>query len=240
MRFAWEYNRAWISKTARKPEEKMDFAAARSNMIENQIRANRVIDARIVNAMASLPRERFVPKLKRGVAYMGDDLDVGNGRYLMNPMVMGQLLESAEIKQSDVVLEIGAGSGYATAILSRLASTVVAVESDADLVRETTSLLGELGVDNAAVIEGKLNAGYAKQAPYDVIFINGAVAEVPAELLAQIGEGGRLVAVVAGKVGLTGRIVVYTRSGSAIGHREAFEAATHILPGFERRQAFVF
>jgi protein-L-isoaspartate(D-aspartate) O-methyltransferase len=218
----------------------MDFAAARSNMIENQIRANRVIDARIVNAMASLPRERFVPKLKRGVAYMGDDLDIGNGRYLMNPMVLGQLLESAEIKQSDLVLEIGAGAGYATAILSRLAGTVVSLESDADLVRETSALLGELGVDNAAVIEGKLADGYAKQAPYDVIFINGAVAEVPAQLLAQIGEGGRLVAVIAGKVGLTGRIVVYTRSGNAIGHREAFEAATHILSGFERRQSFVF
>jgi protein-L-isoaspartate(D-aspartate) O-methyltransferase len=209
-------------------------------MIENQIRANRVIDARIVNAMASLPRERFVPKLKRGVAYMGDDLDIGNGRYLMNPMVLGQLLESAEIKQSDLVLEIGAGAGYATAILSRLAGTVVSLESDADLVRETSALLGELGVDNAAVIEGKLADGYAKQAPYDVIFINGAVAEVPAQLLAQIGEGGRLVAVIAGKVGLTGRIVVYTRSGNAIGHREAFEAATHILSGFERRQSFVF
>jgi protein-L-isoaspartate(D-aspartate) O-methyltransferase len=218
----------------------MDFAAARSNMIENQIRPNRVTDARIVNAMATLPRERFVPKLKRGVAYMGDDLDIGNGRYLMNPMVLGQLMEAAEIAPDDVVLQIGAGAGYATAILSHLAGTVVVVENDADMVRETTAILGEFGVDNAAVIEGKLTEGYAKQAPYDVIFVNGAVAEVPAELLAQIADGGRLVTVVAGKVGLTGRIAIFTRSGRAIGKREAFEAATHILPGFERRQEFVF
>src|SRR5690606_26313879 len=145
------------------------------NMVESQVRPNRVTDPRIVMAMLELPRENFVPKPLRGIAYVDEDVHIGGGRYLMEPMVLARLIQAAQIGPDDVVLEIGTGSGYGAAVLSRLASTVVALESDPELAKMATRSLGELSIDNVAVVEGPLTKGYPAQAPYNAIVFSGGV-----------------------------------------------------------------
>ena len=217
----------------------MDYAAARLNMVESQIRTNKVTDERIINAMLNLPRERFVPKQLRGIAYVDDDIHIGSNRYLMEPMVLARLLQVANIGGRDIVLAIGIGAGYDAAVLSRLAATVVALEGDSALASGASRLLAELGMDNVAVVEGPLAAGYPRQAPFDVIVLGGAVEEIPAALYDQLAEGGRLVAVVA-PPGEPGRAVLAVRTQGAISVRPVFDAATHRLPGFAREPGFVF
>jgi protein-L-isoaspartate(D-aspartate) O-methyltransferase len=217
----------------------VDYAVARRNMVESQIRPNKVTDPLLLAAFLELPREQFLPKAKRGVAYVDEDVELGEGRYLMEPMILARLLQSAEVKPTDIALDIGCGSGYSTAILARLCDTVVAVESSRKLVAEASAVLARLGIDNAAVIEGPLDRGYAKQAPYDVILFSGAVAEVPGVILDQLGEGGRLVAVLDdGSRVRKGTIM--TRLGGVVSGRPVFDAATPLLPGFDRKLGFVF
>lgn len=216
----------------------MDYAIARHNMVEGQIRPNGVTDPAVIEAMAAVPREAFAPRHLRSVAYADDDLEIGNGRILMEPMVLARLLQAAEIDPSDVALEIGTGSGYATAVLSRMVSTVVSVESDLELVKGASTTLISLGVDNAAIVSAPLVSGYPAQAPYNVILVNGAVEFIPDALLEQIAPGGRLVAVL--DKGGQGTAVLYTRSGNAVGHRRLFDANIPLLPGFRAPRRFQF
>jgi protein-L-isoaspartate(D-aspartate) O-methyltransferase len=217
----------------------MDYASARSNMVESQVRPNRVTDPRIVMAMLSLPRENFVPKPLRGIAYVDEDIHVGDGRYLMEPMVLARLIQEAQIAPEDVVLEIGTATGYGAAVLSRLASTVVALESDAAMARSASKTLSDLGLDNVAVVEGDLGLGYPRQAPYNVIVLAGGVEHVPSAIMGQLAEGGRLVAVVV-PPGQPGRATLSSRIGGSISTRVIFDASSPILPGFRRDPGFVF
>ncbi len=216
-----------------------DFAAVRHNMVEKQIRPNRVTDPRVIDAMEAVPRELFVPKSLRGIAYIDEDLEVAPGRYLMEPMVMARLLQAAEIEADDVVLDIGCATGYGPAVLARIAATVVGLESDPALAERATALLAELGVDNAAVVTGPLEEGYAAQAPYDVILIEGAVEEVPQAITDQLAEGGRLVCVVAGPRSV-GKLTVFLRLHGGISRRTEFDAAVPPLPGFQSPPKFEF
>lgn len=217
----------------------MDYAAARLNMVESQIRPNRVTDSRVIAAFAELPRENFVPKPLRGIAYVDDDIAIAKGRYLMEPMILARLVQAAQISPEDVVLEVGTGTGYGAAVMSRLAGTVVALESDPALVKAATTTLAALGIDNVAVVEGPLAAGYPRQAPYSVIVFGGGVAHVPPAISEQLAEGGRLVGVV-GATGLNGRAVFGRRAGGVLSTRTLFDASTPLLPGFEREPGFVF
>ncbi len=174
----------------------MDYAAARLNMVESQVRPNRVTDTRIVMAMLDLPRENFVPKPLRGVAYVDEDVHIGEGRYLMEPMVLARLIQAAGIELDDVVLEIGTGTGYGAAVLSRLAGKVIALESDAALANSAAQTLGALGITNVSVVDGTPIQGYPRQGPYDVILLGGGVEYIPPAIADQLGEGGRLLAVV--------------------------------------------
>jgi protein-L-isoaspartate(D-aspartate) O-methyltransferase len=216
-----------------------DYAVARRHMIDSQLRPNRVSNAAVLAAMAALPRELFVPTSVRGVAYVDEDLPLGGGRHLMEPLVVARLLQEASIAPTDVALDVGCGSGYDAAVLARLASTVVALECDAGLAESAGRTLADLAIDNVAVVEGDLAQGYPDQAPYDVIFISGAVADVPKTLLGQLGEGGRLVTVIAGERGI-GRAVAFTRAGGVTSHRTLFDAAAMPLPGFDSERGFVF
>jgi protein-L-isoaspartate(D-aspartate) O-methyltransferase len=217
----------------------MDYTAARLNMVESQVRPNRVTDTRIVMAMLDLPRENFVPKPLRGVAYVDEDVHIGDGRYLMEPMVLARLVQAADITLKDVVLEIGTGTGYGAAVLSRLASTVVALESDAVLAGRAARTLADLGADNVAIVEGELNQGYPRQAPYNVIVMGGGVEHIPAAITDQLAEGGRLVAVVV-PPGQAGRAVLATRIAGTVSTRAIFDASSPILPGFTAEPGFVF
>lgn len=216
----------------------MDYTAARHNMVENQIRTNRVIDPAVVAALAEVPREVFVPKAMRGFAYVDEDLDVGGGRFILEPLTVARLLIAAGIQPTDVVLNIGDATGYVTAVVSKLAQTVVALESDADWAGRATQSLTDLGVDNAAVVRGPLEQGYAAQAPYDVILLSGAVAEIPAALCRQLADGGRLAGVVGASGVGKGTLVI--RVGDTFGRRALFDAVTPVLPGFQAKPKFVF
>jgi protein-L-isoaspartate(D-aspartate) O-methyltransferase len=228
-------------KLAKRDETAMttDYAKVRANMVESQLRTNRITNARLIAAFESLPRERFVPAPLRGVAYIDEDLAIGGGRYLMEPRVLARLIQAADVEASDMVLDVACASGYASALMAQLAATVVAVESDAALAAQADSLLDELEVQNAVVFTGPLAEGCAGQGPYNVILLGGAVAEVPAALLDQLADGGRLVAVVVDEQGL-GRATLMRRDGAVVSGRVLFDAASPLLPGFERRPSFVF
>jgi len=216
----------------------MDYATARRNMVDGQILPNGVTDPAVVDAMATLPRELFVPKHMRGIAYTDDDLDLGGGRILMEPMVLGRLMQAAEVDSADIALDIASATGYSSAVLSRLASTVVAVEPDPDFSARASQTMNDLGIDNVALMNSGLTEGCREQGPYNVIFINGAVEEVPRALLEQLAEGGRLVCVLSRDGQGVG--TVYTRRGDAFGYRYEFDANIPLLPGFRKPPQFVF
>ena len=217
----------------------MDFAAARTNMVDCQLRTNKVRDARLIRAFETLPRELFVPAAQKSIAYIDEDLPIAPGRFLIEPMVLARLLQAAEIAPDDLVLEIGGGCGYATAILAQLGATVVSLESDKDLAAAAAEAHTQLGIDNVVMVEGPLNEGYDKQAPYNVIVINGAVNEIPEAATDQLADGGRLVTVLR-EEGKPGQAVLVERHGANVSHRVLFDAATPVLPEFERAPGFVF
>lgn len=216
-----------------------DYAAARFHMVEGQVRPNKVTDQRLVDSMMEVPRELFVPKAARGIAYVDDEIAVGPGRYLLEPMVFARMLQSVDVKATDVVLDIGCGTGYSTAVIARMAATVVGIESEAALAQQAAAALGEVGADNAVVITAPMTEGYPAQAPYDVIVFNGTVAEVPAGIADQLAEGGRMVAAVLGNRGV-GEVKLYQRTGGVLSSRVLFEAKPPLLPGFEPKPVFEF
>jgi protein-L-isoaspartate(D-aspartate) O-methyltransferase len=218
-----------------------DFDTARRNMVDGQLRPNKVTDARILDAMSDLPRETFAAKARQGIAYVDEDIEVAPGRYLMEPVVLARLVQALELTRDDSVLMIGAGTGYDAALAGRLAGAVVAVESDRVLADQASMVINHLGVDNVVMVEGPLNEGYAAQAPYDAVFFCGAVPEIPGEITDQLVVGGRLVAVVGGaEEGVLGRAQLMTRLETGMSGRFLFDAGTRPLPGFEKAPAFVF
>ena len=215
------------------------YEAARANMVESQIRPNKVTDERLIGAFAQLRRELFVPEPLRGVAYVDDDLPLGGGRYLMQPMVAARLLQAAAVERKDTALVVGASVGYEAALLSLLGRSVVALEDNAELARFGRAALVEHGIASVTYVEAPLRAGHRQRAPYDVILFAGAASEVPAEIDSQLGEGGRMLAVSRPATGI-GRATVIVRTGGVLAHRVIFDAATPLLPGFVPKPAFVF
>ena len=215
-----------------------DYAAARRNMVLSQLEPNRVNDQRILDAMGSIPREVFAPKSLAGVAYVDEDLEIAPGRYLMEPMVLARLIDALAIKSGDLVLCVGSATGYAAAVMARLAGTVVAVESDADLAAAAGDNLTKVDIDNVAVIEGPMAEGQADQGPFAAILIDGGVEDVPATLLEQLAPGGRLACVE--QSGPTGKAMLYSESNGVFGHRPLFDASVPPLPGFARPKVFAF
>jgi protein-L-isoaspartate(D-aspartate) O-methyltransferase len=217
------------------------FADARQNMVDSQLRPTRVTDAKILAAMAELPRERFVPKSKQGIAYVDEDIEVAPGRFLMEPVVVARLMQALELTPDTTVLNIGCATGYDAALLGRVAGSVVAVESDAGLAALASEAINDLAVDNVAVVEAPATDGYPAQAPYDAIFISGAVDEVPSSISGQLAPDGRLAVVIGGsEPGILGRAHLYVRSGNTVSSRPLFDAGTRMLPDFVREESFVF
>lgn len=219
------------------------FSEARKNMVDSQVHPNDVTDSRILSAMLSVPRERFVPSSKRSIAYMDEAVPISGEnvrpkRFLMEAMPSAKLMQLAEIDNGDLVLDIGCGTGYSSSVLALLADSVVALESDESLVEAANKTLADLEIGNVAVVQGELTNGYPQEGPYDVIFLNGAVSEVPEVLFAQLKDGGRLVAVVGqGPVGVAW---IYLKTGENVGGRPAFDATITALPGFEAPHKFSF
>jgi protein-L-isoaspartate(D-aspartate) O-methyltransferase len=227
----------------------IDFSAARANMVESQIRTDRVTDRRVLAAFASLPREHFLPGEKRDLAYSDATLEVwpsldgGPARYLMVPVVLARLVQLASVEENDAVLDIGCATGYSTAILAQLARSVTAVEVEPELAAAARENLASVGLNNATVIDGDLARGAPESGPFDVILLNGSVPEVPDSLLAQLKEGGRLVAVVTGgsqerpRQGKAFLFVKVDGESSGLPH---FDANARPLPGFAPAPSFTF
>ena len=221
-----------------------DFDAMRACMVACQIRPANVADPRLIEALARVPRERFVPDAWRATAYVDEDLPLSAGRYLMEPAVFARLVAHAPVRESDTVLDVGCATGYSTAVLGLVAQAAIGVEGDAGLAETAGDLLVDLGIDNAVVVNGASEEGYAAQAPYDVIVLGGAVDDVPQTLQDQMAEGGRLVAVLRGGGGAaarrTGKATRLLKTHGRVSRRTLFDAAVPPLPGFERSAGFVF
>jgi protein-L-isoaspartate(D-aspartate) O-methyltransferase len=213
-----------------------DFETLRTVMVDTQVRPSDVTKFPIIDAMLSVPREEFVPDDRRDAAYVDDNLDLGDGRVILEPRTMGKMLDALDIQGSEVVLDLGCGLGYSTALLARLAEFVVAVEEDEARVAEAQANLSAHDVDNAAVVHGTLAAGAPKQGPYDVIVLEGAAEQVPGTLVDQLKDGGRMAVLFS--EGALGVMRIGYKLDGAMTWRMAFNAGAPVVPGFERRPAF--
>ena len=213
--------------------------AARVNMVESQLRPNRVTDERLIAAFMRIRRELFVPERLRGVAYVDDDLPLGGGRYMMKPMVAARLLQAAMVEAKDTALVVGAGVGYEAALLALLARNVVALEENPELARIGRSGLVDHRIASVSYVEAPLPLGHRQRSPYDLILFGGAVAAIPEEITNQLAEGGRI-AVVLRPHECVGRASLITRTGGVLASRVIFDAATPLLPSFVAKPAFVF
>ncbi|WP_374381778.1 protein-L-isoaspartate O-methyltransferase [Dongia sp.] len=215
-----------------------DFVAARQFMVDGQIRTNKVTDERLIEALVAIPRENFVPADIRARAYIDDDLPVGNGRYLVEPMVLARLIQALNVQPGEKVLIVGAAGGYSAALLARLGASVVALEDAQGLAETARNGLAGLHV---TLVSGALANGHAQAGPYAAILVEGSVGEVPGSLLDQLKIGGRLATVLREDNITAGRAVLMTRGdGGTVGTRILFDANTPLLAGFEPTPRFAF
>ena len=217
-----------------------DFALARRNMVDGQLRPNRVTNASLLSAVSELPRERFLPEALRSIAYADDDVPLGNGRFLMEPMVLARLIQALQVQPGDKALVVASGRGYGAALLSRLVKSVVAVESDAALAGSAEQTIRDLGIVNIKQAMAKLENGAATDAPFNAILIEGAVHEIPRTILDQLAEGGRLTTVRAAPAGVLGVAELVVKEGGVASGRPLFDAGTPAIPGFAPAPRFTF
>ena len=216
----------------------MDFAHARDVMVESQVRPNDVTDPRVLHAMRTLPRERFVPPQKRALAYGDLELEVASGRFLMRPRDLSKLIAALAPAENDRALEIAGATGYGAAVLATCCKEVLSLDPDPNLSITAGAALESVGVKNAKAVSMPVSDGWRDEAPYDVTLLNGAAEIIPEAWFTQLAPGGRLGVIV--RQGAVGSARIYTKSGDVVGYRAAFDAAPPIVPGLERKPSFVF
>jgi protein-L-isoaspartate(D-aspartate) O-methyltransferase len=221
----------------------IDFEQARETMVESQLRTAGVFDRKLLGAMRSLPREIFVAPESRALAYMDGAVPLGFGeapeaRYLMQPMALAKLIQAAAIAPGERVLDVGCGSGYSAAVLAKLAGVVVALESDPELAKKAEENLASLDISNTKVVVGALAAGAAADGPYDLVFLDGSVPAIPAGLIAQVKEGGRIAGIVSHQS--QGTAYLFVKLDGEIGGLPQFAVGAKPLPGFGQQPAFSF
>lgn len=216
-----------------------DYGNARRTMVENQLRPSRIEDPRVLDAMGEVPREAFLPAHLRGIAYADEDIRLQGGNFLIEPLVFARMLQAARIGPDDVALVVGCSTGYCAAVVARLAATALPLVKDGPDADRLESLLDRIGPDNVVVVRAAdPREGHPSQAPFDVVLIVGAVLEVPPALLDQLGEGGRLVAVLEDR--RVGKVTLFTRLGGHVARRTLFDAAIPRQAELRRPPAFVF
>ena len=215
-----------------------DYARRRVMMVDTQIRPSDVTKFPIIDAMLAVPREAFVPAPLREAAYMGENLDLGEGRVILEPRTLAKMLDALEIAADDLVLDIGAGLGYSSAVMARLAQLVISVEEDEAMAAEAQALLSEHGADNVVVHRGPLTEGAPEHGPYDVVVVEGAVEELPQALIDQLKEDGRMACLF--MEGALGVVRIGYKVDGAMSWRFSFNAGAPVLPGFEKHPVFTF
>ncbi len=213
-----------------------DFAARRRMMVDTQIRPSDVTKYPIIDALLSIPRELFAPDAQKDAAYAGKDLDLGGGRVMLDPRTLAKILDALDVSGDELVLDIGSGYGYSSAVVARFAEAVVALEDDEKMASDSVALLSEVGADNVISHTGSLVDGAAEHGPYDVILVQGGVGELPAALLDQLKDGGRIACIFMD--GDLGEVRIGYKSGSTVSWRFEFNAGAPVIPGFEKRQVF--
>ncbi len=216
----------------------IDFTAAREAMVDSQVRPSDVTAYPIIAAMLAVPREDFVPETFRSVAYLGEHIPLAPGRVLLDPRVFAKLLDALDVTRRDLVLDVGCGLGYSTAVIARIAEAVIALEEDAGLAADAEARIAAHSVDNAMVQTGPLTGGVAKHGPYDAILVEGGVEMVPDALTGQLKEGGRIVAIFGD--GHKGQARIGLKSGTRMVWRTVFDAAAPVLRGFALSKEFEF
>ncbi len=216
------------------------FSQARQTMVDCQIRPTKVTDEKIIDAFASVPREAFVGRNQRAIAYVDEDLPLPGGRCMMEAMVLARLIQALAVGKDDNVLVVGAATGYGAAIIARLAGSVIAVETRTQMVEKAQETLVSIGTDNAVAIKGRLTEGFANEGPYDAILIEGAVETMPERILEQLGNGGRLVAVWRPEDAAVGVASIWTKAGNEFVRKPLFDAQVPVLDEFRCKRDFVF
>ncbi len=205
-------------------------------MVDTQVRPSDVTKFPIIDAMLTVPREEFVPTGQREAAYVGENIELGEGRVILDPRTLSKMLDAADIQPDELVLDIGCAYGYSSAVIARMAEAVIALESDADMAGEAQESLSNQNADNVIVQIGELSEGAAEHAPFDVIMVQGGVVDLPDGLLEQLKEGGRIAALF--MEGALGEVRIGYKIDGQISWRRAFHAGAPILPGFEIQAAF--
>ncbi|WP_372840002.1 protein-L-isoaspartate O-methyltransferase [Phaeovulum sp.] len=214
-----------------------DFATRRTIMVDSQIRPNDVTKYPVIEAMLAVPREDFVPERSREVAYVGDDIVIAPGRVMLEPRTLGKMLDALDLQDTDLVLDVGCGTGYAAALIARMAEAVVALDTD-EFAKAAQATLAAVGADNAVVVAGELAEGAAKHGPYDAILVEGAVEVLPAAFEEQLREGGRIICLF--RKGPLGIVRMGRKIDGVIAWRHAFNAMAPVLPGCEAERGFSF
>ena len=220
--------------------QKSSFEIARKTMVDCQLRPSKVANKCILDAFMAIPREDFVANQHRALAYIDEDLPVSGGRCLMEPMVLARLLQALGIRPDDSVLIVGAGCGYGTAVAAKLAGSVIAIETRANLVDKAQDVLVSIGIDNAAIVKSRLVDGYPEEGPYDRILIEGGVDIIPESLLKQLTPEGRLAAIYRKPGHPVGVASVWTRSGKEFTRTPLFDARVPNLDEFNAKVEFSF
>ena len=205
-------------------------------MVDTQIRPSDVTKFPIIDAFLFVPREKFVPDGKREAAYIGENFQIGQSRVILEPRTLAKLLDALDVNNDELVLDIGTGLGYSSAVISLVAEFVIAVEDDSSLASEAEEILSEIGADNVVVEVNKLEEGAPEHGPYDVIIIQGGVEEIPGSILKQLKNGGRVGAIFIEK-GL-GTAKIGFKLNDKINWRYSFNAAAPVLPGFFKQKDF--
>jgi len=230
---------AWQSAHPTKDEEMMNIEHARFNMIEQQIHPCNVMDAHVLETLALVKRERYVPQPLRELAFADVELPIGKGQTMLEPKQEAKILQALALKGTESVLEIGSGSGYMAALLAAHAEWVRTLEIDPDLVRLAHTNLEQNGVLNVVVVEADGSHGWPERAPYDVIVASGAVEAIPAAWLEQLKPGGHLFAFIGKAPVMTACLSVKSADGSVQTHA-LFETQVMPLRIASRRKEFAF
>ena len=218
----------------------MDFKIARKNMVENQIRANKVTSLNIINAFLDVPREKFVPDALQEISYVDEDIQLSRNRFMMKPMILARLFQSLNLKGNENILHVGSNSGYGSAILSRMCSSVISLESDKKLFETSIHTFSNMGFDNVVPLHGSMENGVEKEAPFDIIFIEGSIETEPKSLFGQLNENGKLIAIIRPANIKIGKAKLFFKISNEIGLENLFDAQVSKLSIFRSKAKFSF